>query len=186
MTQNGIGGLRFRAKLLLLEGRSGRWVVGRRSVNSQTRPAYTAAEFSEITGLSVEEAARRGGRAAKNPERRVFSWRDALGTLSLLIRSDVGGGGRLAGYGEAEEVLRNGGMAWRDLDGRIQHISIDPDRLSGIPEIAGTRVHAMFVGLEAERPGGRKILTRSYDLTPEQIEDAVRWSRQALSYAGRS
>lgn len=150
-------------------------------VNSRTRPAYTASEFSEITGLSVEEAARRGGRPARNPERRAFSWRDALETIGARIQA--GGEGRAVGQAEAEEVLRKGGMAWRDLNGRIRHISIDPDRLSGIPEIAGTRVHAVFVGLEAQRPGGRETLTRSYDLTPEQIEDAVIWSKQALSYA---
>ena len=144
-------------------------------MNSRTRPAYTASEFSEITGLSVEEAVRRGGRTAMNPERRVFSWRDALETIGARIQA--------GGEAEAEEVLRKGGMAWRDLHGRIRHISIDPDRLSGIPEIAGTRVHAIFVGLEAQRPGGRQTLTRSYDLTPEQIEDAVIWSKQALSYA---
>lgn len=150
-------------------------------MNSKTRPAYTASEFSEITGLSVEEAARRGGRTAMNPERRAFSWRDALETIGARIQT--GGEGRAVGQAEAEEVLRKGGMAWQDLHGRIRHISIDPDRLSGIPEIAGTRVHAIFVGLEAQRPGGRQTLTRSYDLTPEQIEDAVLWSNQALSYA---
>ena len=148
-------------------------------MNSKTRPAYTASEFSEITGLSVEEAARRGGRTAMNPERRAFSWRDALEEIATRIHM----GGEDHAAREAEEVLRKGGMAWRDLHGRIRHISIDPDRLSGIPEIAGTRVHAIFVGLEAQRPGGRETLIRSYDLTPEQIEDAVIWSKQALSYA---
>lgn len=172
-------------------------------MNSRTRPAYTASEFSEITGLSVEETVRWGGRAARNPERRVFSWRDALETIAVLIHE--GGEERVAEEAgcvppwlvrapagtlacraantlgplanrEAEEVLRKGGMAWRDLNGRIRHISIDPDRLSGIPEIAGTRVHAIFVGLEAQRPGGRQVLTRSYDLTLEQIEDAILWS----------
>ena len=148
-------------------------------MNSRTRPAYTASEFSEITGLSAEETVRRGGRAASNPERRVFSWRDALEVIAARIQA----GEEAEADADAEETLRKGGMAWRDLNGRIRHISIDPDRLSGIPEIAGTRVHAMFVGLEAQRPGGRETLTRSYDLTPEQIEDAVIWSKQALSYA---
>jgi len=147
----------------------------------RTRPVYTATEFSELTGMPVAAALEVAGRPY--PDQRVFSWADALRKLSedVLPAYHVAAG--QAPVMEAERILRRGGRAYLDLDQSLQHISVDPKRLSDLPEIRGTRVHAIFVGLEAKQPDGRNTLMRGYDLTPEEIDDAVAWSEKALSYA---
>jgi uncharacterized protein (DUF433 family) len=70
--------------------------------------------------------------------------------------------------------LRRGGWASRALPD-LQHIEIDPDRLSGRPVIRGRRVAAADVAMLAESPEGREALAEDYELTQEQIADAVRW-----------
>ena len=163
----------------------------------RTRPVYTATEFSELTGIPVAAALEVAGRP--HPDQRVFSWADALRKLAEEISlssfaSSSNGKGSVAKLfpfplpptkvmEEAERILRRGGRAYLDLYKSLKHISVDPNRLSGLPEISGTRVHAIFVGMEAKQPDGHNTLMRGYDLTPEQIEDAVNWSEKALSYA---
>lgn len=70
--------------------------------------------------------------------------------------------------------LRRGGWAARQL-GDLRHIEVDPERHSGRPVVAGTRVPAEDAGRLADRPGGRTILRDDYGLTDEQIDDALRW-----------
>jgi len=41
--------------------------------------------------------------------------------------------------------------------------------------IRGRRLAAQEVAELAVLPGGRDVLRADYDLTPEQIDDAVRW-----------
>jgi uncharacterized protein (DUF433 family) len=76
--------------------------------------------------------------------------------------------------------LRRGGWAARDAD--LRHIEVDPNRMSGRPTIAGLRIPADDVARLAERPKGRKVLREDYELTDEQIDDAVRWWRIVRDY----
>ena len=85
--------------------------------------------------------------------------------------------GRLLAVGE---YLSKGGWAYVEL-GDLEHISVDPECMSGTPTIRGTRIEAMFVGKEARSEQGQRIL-EGYRLTPQQIEDAARWRDKALSY----
>ena len=156
----------------------------------RTVPVYTAREFSELTGTPMAKALIMADRT--QPNRRVFSWSDALQKLAEDMRSQIdtvfGDGNRppsippLAPLQETERILRRGGRAFRDLNESLKYISVDPERLSGSPEIRGTRVHAFFVGMEARRPGGWKTLLQGYDLTHRQINDAVAWTEKVLSY----
>ena len=99
--------------------------------------------------------------------------------------SEVAGTGVIeAAVGELRSVrddLSRGGWAYVEL-GDLEHISVDPECMSGTPTIRGTRIQAMFVGKEARSEGGQRIL-RGYRLSDEQINDADRWRDKALSYA---
>lgn len=155
----------------------------------RTAPVYTAREFSELTGIPIRKALTLADGA--QPNRRIFSWSDALQKLAedLPPGFTPSDNGDRAGstppvdpFQEAERILRRGGRAYLDLDESLEHISVDPKRLSASPEIRGTRVHAFFVGMEAKRPDGWNTLLHGYDLTPEQINDAVAWTEKVLSY----
>lgn len=76
--------------------------------------------------------------------------------------------------------LRAGGWAARGR--RLRHIEVNPDRLSGRPTIAGTRVPAEDVARLAAEPGGRRTLQDEYGLTAEQIDDAVAWWQAVTEY----
>lgn len=78
-------------------------------------------------------------------------------------------------------MLRHGGWAARELPD-LRHIEVDPDRMSGRPVIAGTRIPAEDVGRLAQRPDGRRILREDYGLTDDQIDDADRWWRTVEAY----
>ena len=81
----------------------------------------------------------------------------------------------------AQDDLSKGGWAYAEL-GDLEHISVDPECMSGTPTIRGTRITAMFVGKEARAKQGRRIL-RGYRLSDQQIDDAARWREKALGYA---
>lgn len=72
------------------------------------------------------------------------------------------------------EDLSRGGWAVRKVP-QLEHIEVDPDRLSGAPTIRGRRVAAEEVAELAEEPNGVELLRDGYDLSVEQIEDAKRW-----------
>jgi uncharacterized protein (DUF433 family) len=76
--------------------------------------------------------------------------------------------------------LRRGGWAARGRD--LRHIEVNPDRLSGIPVIAGRRISAEDVARLAESEQGREVLTDDHELSKEQIDDAVRWWSIVKSY----
>jgi uncharacterized protein (DUF433 family)/DNA-binding transcriptional MerR regulator len=73
--------------------------------------------------------------------------------------------------------LARGGWAVRALPD-LEHIEVDPDRLSGRPAIRGRRIAAQDVAEIAADPGGVELLRRDYDLTAPQIADAGRWWRE--------
>ena len=79
--------------------------------------------------------------------------------------------------------LERGGWAARLLPG-LRHIEVDPDRLGGRPAIRGRRLLAREVAEIAATPEGAEILRDDYDLTGEQVADAVRWWETARGFEG--
>jgi uncharacterized protein (DUF433 family)/DNA-binding transcriptional MerR regulator len=77
--------------------------------------------------------------------------------------------------------LRSGGWAVRQLPD-LRHIAVDPDLLSGRPAISGRRVPVSLVAELAVETNGVQILEEDYDLSREEIEDAVRWWRASTGY----
>lgn len=77
--------------------------------------------------------------------------------------------------------LRRGGWAVRDLP-NLQHVNVDPDYLSGRPTITGRRVPVSLVAELADEDDGPTILREDYDLSDEQIEDAVNWWKTSSAY----
>jgi uncharacterized protein (DUF433 family)/DNA-binding transcriptional MerR regulator len=77
--------------------------------------------------------------------------------------------------------LHRGGWAARQVPG-LRHISVDPDTLSGRPAIKGRRVPVSLVAELADTLDGLEILHEDYDLSDEEIDDAVRWWRAASGY----
>lgn len=77
--------------------------------------------------------------------------------------------------------LRRGGWAARELPA-LEHIEVDPDRLSGRPVVRGTRVPAELVAELAEQPGGRADLHEGYGVDDDQIDDALEWWRAVRRY----
>ena len=63
----------------------------------------------------------------------------------------------------------------------LQHIEVDPDRLSGRPVIRGTRVFAEQAAKMA-LADQRIALKDGYELADDQINDAVRWFNRVLEY----
>ena len=78
-------------------------------------------------------------------------------------------------------LLQRGGWAARDLPD-LQHIEVNPDRLSGRPTIRGRRIPAEKVARLAEVEGGMVTLAEDYGVSPEEIHDAQRWWRAARTF----
>jgi uncharacterized protein (DUF433 family) len=76
--------------------------------------------------------------------------------------------------------LNRGGWAARELPD-LQHIEVNPDRLSGRPAIRGRRVPARSVA-ELALAGGTDVLTDEYGLNSSEISDATRWWEVARRY----
>jgi uncharacterized protein (DUF433 family) len=70
--------------------------------------------------------------------------------------------------------LQRGGWAVR-LVPDLQHIEVNPDRLSGRPVIRGRRVAAAEVAELAQSEEGKEALREDYEVTREETNDAVRW-----------
>lgn len=70
--------------------------------------------------------------------------------------------------------LHRGGWALRRLPD-LQHIEVDPDRMSGRPAIRGKRIAAQEVAEIAGEPGGLDDLAEGYNLDGDEIDDARRW-----------
>lgn len=73
--------------------------------------------------------------------------------------------------------LRRGGWAVRALPD-LEHIEVDPDRLSGRPTIRGRRIAAADVAEIAQAPDGVELLMDDYDLDEREIADGRRWWRE--------
>jgi len=77
--------------------------------------------------------------------------------------------------------LRRGGWAAREL-GDLEHIEVNPKRLSGRPAIRGTRVFAQNAAVMARSVAGRRALRRDFGLSEDQIRDAIRWHNRVQAY----
>jgi uncharacterized protein (DUF433 family) len=71
--------------------------------------------------------------------------------------------------------LGRGGWAVRQLP-KLEHIEVNPDRLSGRPTIRGRRLAAEDVAVAAQQ-GDVIRLREDYELTDREIKDAVDWWR---------
>jgi uncharacterized protein (DUF433 family) len=71
------------------------------------------------------------------------------------------------------EALHHGG--WVALSKPRAHIQVDPERLSGHPTIRNRRVGTDVVADLATRPDGRALLREDYELTDEEIDEAVQY-----------
>lgn len=125
------------------------------------------------------------------------SWplsRARLGTVGTRVVAEEGGAyfdvSHIPWHGlaiEREDVariageLQRGGWAARELP-KLEHIEVDPERLSGRPVVRGTRVPAELVAELAEEPEGRRELREGYGVDDEQIDDAVEWWRTVRQY----
>lgn len=76
---------------------------------------------------------------------------------------------------EIRQALAQGG--WVSLKNPRLHVEVDPERLSGEPVIKGRRLSTQRVADLAAQPDGRTELTEVFDLSEEEIEDAVGYER---------
>ena len=70
-------------------------------------------------------------------------------------------------------ALANGG--WIAYQHPRAHIEVDPDRLSGQPVVRDSRISTAVVADLAQRPEGRALLKDDYELTDDEIRDAVEY-----------
>src|SRR5919198_2169820 len=101
---------------------------------------------------------------------------------------DIGrgyGGQVVIDYGLLQDIsglLRRGGWAVLEQP-NIEHIQVDPDRLSGRPTIRDRRVPASKVAQLAKTGfSGLRVLRADYELDRQEIEDAVRWYDVVTQY----
>lgn len=80
--------------------------------------------------------------------------------------------------------LERGGWAARENQ-ELRYIQVDPGRHSGTPVIRGTRIPAEAVAVLATQPDGRVVLKGDYELSDEQINDAVAWYQTVSQYEDR-
>ena len=67
---------------------------------------------------------------------------------------------------------RGGWVAWRTPR---EHIQVDPDRLSGQPVVRDRRVATETVANLAQRPEGIALLKEDYELSDDEIREAVEY-----------
>jgi uncharacterized protein (DUF433 family) len=79
--------------------------------------------------------------------------------------------GTLLNLKEIREALGRGG--WVAYKTPRNHIEVDPDRHSGTPVVRGRRIPTSLVASLAATDGGRDVLRNDYDLSDDEIDDAV-------------
>jgi uncharacterized protein (DUF433 family) len=79
-------------------------------------------------------------------------------------------------------ILRRGGWAARDLPD-LEHVEVNPNRLSGRPTITGRRVSAEMVGQMADDANGVEDLREDFYLSDAEIADARRWWHAVQEFA---
>lgn len=81
--------------------------------------------------------------------------------------------GTLLDLKAVREALHHGG--WVAVDKPREHIEVNPDRLSGQPAVRGRRVSTEIVADLAKRKQGRELLQTDYELSDEEIREAVEY-----------
>ena len=79
-------------------------------------------------------------------------------------------------------LLSRGGWAALVLP-NLEHVEVNPDRLSGRPTIRGRRVPVEVVAQIADEPGGIDELREGFDLNDDEINDARQWWQAVREYA---
>lgn len=90
-------------------------------------------------------------------------------------------GGTLVNLKLIREALGRGG--WVAIDHPRAHVEVDPDRHSGAPVVRGRRLPTSLVASVAKEPDGRKTLREDYDLSEEEIDDAVGYESDVAALA---
>jgi uncharacterized protein (DUF433 family) len=107
----------------------------------------------------------------KDPERGVY--------VSLDQPDNDVIGATLLNLKAIRDSLGRGG--WVALKHPRQHVEVDPDRHSGEPVIRGRRIPTILVAHLARADGGREILREDYDLSDDEIDDAVGYEEDIAS-----
>jgi len=77
------------------------------------------------------------------------------------------------------DVLRRGGWIAADLG--LEHVEVDPAKLSGRPVVRGRRWPVDRVAQLAADDAGKAALTQDYGLSPDEVSDALLWMDTALA-----
>jgi uncharacterized protein (DUF433 family) len=109
----------------------------------------------------------------KDPERGVWVSVDKPGNEVL--------GATLLNLKVIRSALGRGG--WVAFKNPREHIEVDPDRHSGDPVIRGRRIATSRVAALAALPDGRQTLRDDFDLTDDEINDAVGYERDLMALA---
>lgn len=109
----------------------------------------------------------------RDPERRVF--------VSVDKPDHEVIGGTLLNLKAIRKALERGG--WVALDHPREHVEVDPDRHSGSPVVRGRRIPTSFVASLAQTEEGREVLRDDYELTEDEIEDAVGYEQDVAALA---
>lgn len=82
---------------------------------------------------------------------------------------------------EIREALGRGG--WVAYKKRRDHIEVNPDRHSGTPVVRGRRIPTSLVASLAATDGGRDVLRDDFDLSDDEIDDAVGYENDLAAAA---
>ena len=81
-------------------------------------------------------------------------------------------------------ALEHGG--WIGYQTPRKHIQVDPDRLSGQPVVRDRRIATETVADLASRPEGRELLLKDFQLTDEEIDEAIAYEADVNKALERS
>lgn len=84
--------------------------------------------------------------------------------------------GTLIDLKRVRQALERGG--WVALNNPREHIEVNPQRLSGAPSVRGRRITTETVARLATRREGLELLHDDFELTDEEIDDAVGYERE--------
>jgi uncharacterized protein (DUF433 family)/DNA-binding transcriptional MerR regulator len=90
-------------------------------------------------------------------------------------------GGTLLNLKAIRESLGRGG--WVTIDHPRAHVEVDPNRHSGTPVVRGRRIPTSLVASLAATDGGRDTLHEDYDLSDDEIDDAIGYEKDLAQVA---
>jgi uncharacterized protein (DUF433 family)/DNA-binding transcriptional MerR regulator len=126
-------------------------------------------ESTTNAGSHTAVPPRRGKRALHHQHGKLML--DSTKTRDQIVAPDI-----TSSLVKVVDVLSQGG--WVAQDHKLEHIQVDPFRMSGQPSIRNRRITVEdVVRIFVESNGDRRLLRDDYGLTSEQIEDALTWWR---------